>query len=552
MGYYFTVKFPWMIVSLALASLSAASMDVWFSDVREEIGDAPQKVNIDGNLPSWLAGDLIRLGPSVLKTEKRNYTNFLDGFGRVTKWSLDGSDNQCNFQSSMIRSLQYNDSSEATIIPKHITQQPPVPPFKLGLFPVEEMDNTDVSLYSFEDDPDTFVSMTDFAAANKMDLRTLRTLGNIAYNDTEECKECQSCTFSGSHNGEWRDKADNNKQYFVNWLGKKEVNGFTLYVYLIDSSYKRKIIGKLHLSWQPYSIHSLVVAEDTVTLVLGHVSMSFVETGANLCLSCSASSQMDKKPTSIHTFKIDLESSDAKTKPIMSLELPKEDAFFVFHYLNAQLRSDAETGSEILTLDTCAYESMEGVLGDYVLGDLANTLDPTVRDTMPYNCDSLKRVQVDITNSQLLDIRDFPIVDSEGNSQYRVELASINPEYWGQSACWAYGVTYHAYASPKYDDMAVLKINMCAEEKQQTTSLFTMKETYFGEPLFVANPSGTSEDDGVLLVVSKDGRSGDSSLLVLDASQEELELVATITAPFGLMFEFHGRFLPKTSVSKRK
>lgn len=526
----------------------AASMDVWFKDVREESGDTPQKVIVEGKLPSWLVGDLIRLGPSVLKTDERNYSNYLDGFGRATKWSLDGSTNQCTFQSNMIRSLLYNDSSEATVIPKHITQEHPEPSFRPGLFPIEEMDNTDVFLYSFEDDPETFVSVTDFAAANKMDLRTLRTLGNVAYNDANECMECQSSTFSGSHYGEWRDETDNNKQYIVNWLGKKGVNGFTIYVYLMDSSFKRKIIGTLHLSWQPYNIHSVVVAGDTVTIVLGHVSLSFLETGATLCLSCSASSQMKKKPTSIHTFKIDLDN-DAKTKPIMSLDLPLEDSFFVFHYLNAQLHADKETGSEILTLDTCAYDSMDGVLGDYVLGNLANNLDPKIRDTMPYNCDNVKRVQVDITNSKLLSLHDLPIVDGQGNDQYRVELVSVNPRYFGRSACWAYAVTNHAYGSPSYHDMAVLKINLCANDSEPTTTLFTMEDTYFGEPLFAPNPSGISEDDGVILVVSKNGLSGDSRLLVLDASQNEPKLIAAITAPFGLMFEFHGSFRPSTSPS---
>jgi len=538
-------------VAWALFSCVASSIDLWFRDVRKESGDTSQTITVDGQLPNWLVGDLIRLGPSVLKTDERNYTNYLDGFGRVTKWSLDGSKNQCKFQSNMIRSLLYNDSSEATVIPKHITQQHPEPSFRPGLFPIEKMDNTDVFLYSFEDDPKTFVSVTDFAAANMMDLRTLRTLGNVAYKDTDECKECQDYTFSGSHNGEWRNKADNNKQYIVNWLGKKEVNGFTICVYLMDSSYKRKIIGKLHLSWQPYNIHSVVVAGDTVTIILGHVSMSFLETGATLCLSCSASSQMNKKPTSIHTFKIDLDNSDVNTKPIMSLDLPVEESFFVFHYLNAQLQVDEETEAEVLTLDTCAYSSMDGVLGDYVLGNLASTLDPKIRDTMPYNCDNVKRVRVDITNSKLLDMRDFPLVDDRGNDQYRVELASINPNYFGRSACLAYAVTYHAYGSSSYQDMAVLKINLCADDGEPTTSLFTMEETYFGEPLFVPNPAATSEDDGVILVMSKNGGNGDSSLLILDASHKDLQLLATVTAPFSLMFEFHGRFLPRNASQKK-
>ena len=105
----------------------------------EGSGDTSQAITVDGQLPNWLVEDLIRLGPSVLKTDERNYTNYLDGFGRVTKWSLDGSKNRCKFQSNMIRSLLYNDSSEAAVIPKHILlSNIPSLPSSLGYFQLKK------------------------------------------------------------------------------------------------------------------------------------------------------------------------------------------------------------------------------------------------------------------------------------------------------------------------------------------------------------------------------------------------------------------------------
>jgi beta,beta-carotene 9',10'-dioxygenase len=63
-------------------------------------------------------------------------------------------------------------------------------------------------------------------------------------------------------------------------------------------------------------------------------------------------------------------------------------------------------------------------------------------------------------------------------------------------------------------------------------------DRYVGEPIFVPNPHGQSEDDGVLLVVTRE--EDKSSLIVLDA--QSMAQVAEIVAPFTLMSEFHGRY----------
>ena len=45
-----------------------------------------------------------------------------------------------------------------------------------------------------------------------------------------------------------------------------------------------------------------------------------------------------------------------------------------------------------------------------------------------------------------------------------------------------------------------------------------------GEPIFVPDPQGTDEDDGVLLSVVLDGTKGVSDLLVLDADAKTSEI----------------------------
>jgi carotenoid cleavage dioxygenase-like enzyme len=63
---------------------------------------------------------------------------------------------------------------------------------------------------------------------------------------------------------------------------------------------------------------------------------------------------------------------------------------------------------------------------------------------------------------------------------------------------------------------------------------------YPGEPVFVAHPEGTSEDNGVLLSVVLDAQAGRSFLLVLDAAT--LEEQARARVPHHIPFGFHGNY----------
>jgi carotenoid cleavage dioxygenase-like enzyme len=69
--------------------------------------------------------------------------------------------------------------------------------------------------------------------------------------------------------------------------------------------------------------------------------------------------------------------------------------------------------------------------------------------------------------------------------------------------------------------------------------------TYPGEPVFVPRPSGTAEDDGVVLSVVLDPAANRSFLLVLDAASFEERARAPV--PHAIPFGFHGQFLGETN-----
>jgi carotenoid cleavage dioxygenase-like enzyme len=378
------------------------------------------------------------------------------------------------------------------------------------------------------------LAVTDFHVGNKIHVKSLRTLGNAVYNDSVKA------TWSGSHSVNYFDRLSN-QEVIVNWIGTKTALGAELSIYKMGKDFVRHVVGSVNVGFVPYSIHSISIVDDRVFLVLGPVGLDFLKAGVNLCLSCSVDDKLASDPTTIYVFS--LLSSNENTKPVATISINKPDNFFNFHSLNA---FPSTSDKNIVYLDLCVYKSMDGVLGEHVLGNLDDITDPTVRDDMPYVCDALRRIQIDIKNQVMISYEDFPLQDVYGHS-YRVELASPNPAYANKPYCFVYSPSFHVNGSSRYEDMGLLKIDLCTASRinkgelpknTSTVMTWSLSGVYVGEPIFVPNPKAVSEDDGVLLVVTREETV--SKLRVFDA--KSLNQLAEMQAPFPLPFEFHGKY----------
>lgn len=124
------------------------------------------------------------------------------------------------------------------------------------------------------------------------------------------------------------------------------------------------------------------------------------------------------------------------------------------------MRVEKTLSGDIITLDTLAYDSMNGVVGKHVLGDLSDIRNPEVRDNMSAFADALRRLEIDVSAGTLRSRTDLPLTDKDGN-KYRAELMSVSPNYWGKGNCYAFGLAYHALGSKRMEDMAVFKVDTC-------------------------------------------------------------------------------------------
>ncbi|KAJ7463226.1 dioxygenase [Mycena latifolia] len=111
------------------------------------------------------------------------------------------------------------------------------------------------------------------------------------------------------------------------------------------------------------------------------------------------------------------------------------------------------------------------------------------------------------------------------------ELPTINPAYHTKAHRYIYGVTDLGQSS-FLDGLVKM------DTKTHTSAVWSKKGHTPGEPIFVADPERTGEDDGVVLSVVLEGESGRSYLLALDA--KSWVEVGRAEVPVAVGFGFHG------------
>ena len=223
----------------------------------------------------------------------------------------------------------------------------------------------------------------------------------------------------------------------------------------------------------------------------------------------------------------------------------KSSSFFAFHAVNAyeEITTTEQGASVNIIADVVAYDTnacVKSYFLDNIMSDSPTAR--TFRDPKYADCRSsirrfkLEDVPAEPTGRSLR----AHLLFSRG-SDLSIELPVINPSKLQKEHRYIYGVTETGKASffdglVKYDTR--LHRNIQWSRQGQTAA----------EPIFVADPEGVEEDDGILLSVVLDGVQGKSYLLVLDARNMEEIGRANVDGPVG--FGFHGSFVGKEGTEK--
>jgi beta-carotene 15,15'-monooxygenase len=205
---------------------------------------------------------------------------------------------------------------------------------------------------------------------------------------------------------------------------------------------------------------------------------------------------------------------------------PRTDPVFGFHHVNAFERAgghevvfDLETVPDATSIDSLYLEGLRAGELDAIAG-------------------RLERFTVRLEGGRYGP--DRASVDRETLYADGTALPTASPARWCREHRYVYAmsmdqpVTEWATGVTKFDT-----------HERTETEFESVGADYLGEPIFVPDPDGDREDDGVVLVVGLDPAAHRSRLFALDG--RTLEEQARVTLPHALPFDFHGRYFPELS-----
>ncbi|RPA89956.1 carotenoid oxygenase [Choiromyces venosus 120613-1] len=200
--------------------------------------------------------------------------------------------------------------------------------------------------------------------------------------------------------------------------------------------------------------------------------------------------------------------------------------FFAFHTIGAW-----EEGEEDLVLEALSYDNLDVIKKFYYENILSTNLEKA-HSWLGRGRTALSRWRLPSilkTNGHVLPA----IRESTLAKEWGMELPTINPLFVHRKNRYIYATT--STSSSSFMD-GLVKF----DTKTNTAKHWQVHAHTPGEAIFIPNPAGSAEDDGVLLSVVLDGLSGRSYLLVLDASDMSELARAQTKAVVG--FGFHGKW----------
>jgi beta,beta-carotene 9',10'-dioxygenase len=440
------------------------------------------RLPVEGRLPDWLQGTLVRTAPAKWEVGDRTMNHWFDGFAMLHRFGI--ADGEVSYANRFLQTRAYRAAQEkGEIVYSEFATDPCRSLFgrAMSIFSPKLTDNANVNLVKLGE---RYISMTETPIAVEFDADTLETAG-VAY------KAPGMLTTAHPH----LDRASGGMLNYAAKLGRR--NRYRFYL-LRPGARKPTVIAQLPVS-EPAYMHSFGLTERWVVLA----EFPFVVNPITIPLSGRPYIENYRWKPELGT-KITLidRSTGEATGPF------ETDPFFCFHHANAY----EENGSVVV--DACTYPDAQ-IVQDLYLDRL--------REGKPATRAELRRFRIDVdsgavTHEQL----------AEG-----LELPRIN---YGRHSERPYRYVWGVDAKTGWLDRIVK-----TDVESGSTIEWAEDGCSPGEPVFVAAPGATAEDDGVLLSVVFDSGFGRSFLAVLDAA--DLSELARAEAPHGIPYGFHGQFV---------
>lgn len=444
----------------------------------------PQPLEVEGTLPDWLRGTLIRNGPGLYEVGKDRLKHWFDGLAVLHQFELTGAG--VTYRSQPLRSPDYEEGQKrGRIYYSNFATDPCVARFRRlfsAFFPGLELGaNANVNVTRLGE---RFLAMTETPLPVEFDPKTLKTLGVFRYRDDF----ATHITTAHPHRDKTRDSLINLALQF----GRKSTYRLTE---LLPGASRRQELGAFPVELPSY-VHSFGQSENWFILTLGALVVDpkkllirtrpFIENYQYLPDRGTTWALFDKRRSKWHAL--------------------SSEALFMFHHVNA-----FEEGND-LVVDLIAYPDARVIDSAYLF--------------------ALER-GAEVPGGKLTRFRIGNRVSSEVLSELSLELPRIHPARQSQPYRYVYGISQQPGTSRDFYNMLAR-----LDVRGGPPLTWSAPGAYPGEPVFVPRPGATSEEDGVVLSVVLEGSA--SSLLVLDAA--DFRQLARARVDRVIPFGFHGQF----------
>jgi carotenoid cleavage dioxygenase-like enzyme len=482
----------------------AADHRLGFRPAREEVSET---LPIEGKVPDWLAGTLLRNGPGSWSAGRQPLTHWFDGFAMLRRFRISGGG--VEYANRFLDSEAYAHACEhGELGYREFATDPPTG--LLGrLRRVRSPDFTDNACVDICRVGDRFLAMTESPLVTEIDPDTLETRRRYAFGNDGDTN-----TVHPHYDFRERELVGYGTRF-----GGGSDGGYTLYR-VPDGTEDVSTVGTVEIDPPGYT-HSFALTPRYIVLT----EPPFVPNRLALLTGSSVIDSYEWRPergTRFHV--VDRESGETVARHCAS-------PFFVFHHVNAFERggntseNDDEGERKRIVVDLVAYE------------------DASVIDAL-----RLRRLVSSAPSLPTGELRRFELpLEGENDGDNGVETETIYPghielpmiDYEHRNTReyrYAYGVG-NSERPPQDFQNRLVKVDV----RERDAETWGGADTYPGEPVFVPSPGDErDEDDGLLLSVVLDAEEGRSFLLVLDAAT--MDERARAWCPHPIPFGFHGQF----------
>jgi len=490
---------------------------VWWTSERTEFDE--HEVAVTGSIPAWLRGTFYRNGPGLLEMGNRSVGQYFDGLAKPYKFRLSGA--KAFYATKFLKSQEYKQWIEKNDVRMKMPLFPLVPSpnylERMSRMDTDYSDNTNINIWKTGDH---MYATTDASTCIEIDPITLDTKG---YGLPIEGVDSSKMGLSAAHPGKTVD-GRGTLNYFIN---PAEIMGHHMEMYVDTPDMKRRILGRVKVPFLT-SMHSFAVTENYAVVFYYPTEMAMSD--YLLGKTDHASSMLHwhgELNTTVYIF--DIRKTDAEPQIVSTVP------FYAMHQINAHetvnAKGDLQLNIDILTYHDAAFMTQTTTFGTLsVFRDVHKMKDFYVNPS--FQPPTPTRIRIDLASKQT-SFEPHPIKDKKGNV-ISCELPRINENYRGKQSCIFYATCGVAGDYKQY----VGKINLCTGENNL---LYTPAE-YADEPVFVANPSGTAEDDGVIMMTKLDGAKNKTFLHVVDA--QTFTEKARVYAPIHHTSGIHASWFP--------